>query len=110
MSSVFVDTMMSLDGFIADPDEGLHRPGDIPAGLVDEVARTGALLGGRRVYEVGRRAERPEMRGLFGGCWSGPQFILTHTPPTDEPDPPYTFLSGDVRGGRRDRICGGRRA
>lgn len=78
---------------------GLHHAGDMPAGLVDEViARTGALLGGRRVCEVGRRAERPEMRGLFGGRWSGPQFILTHTPPTDETDPPYTFLSGDVRG------------
>ena len=70
----------------------------MPSALVDEViARIGALLAGRRVYEVGRRVERPEMRGLFGGRWSGPQFILTHTPPTDETDPSYTFLSGDVR-------------
>ena len=37
------------------------------------------------------------MRGLFGGRWSGPQFILTHTPPTDETDPSYTLRSGDVR-------------
>jgi dihydrofolate reductase len=37
------------------------------------------------------------MRGLFGGRWSGPLFILTHTPPADETDPSYTFLSGDIR-------------
>jgi dihydrofolate reductase len=37
------------------------------------------------------------MRKLFGGRWSGPQFILTHTPPTDETDSCYTFLAGDVR-------------
>jgi dihydrofolate reductase len=37
------------------------------------------------------------VRGLFGGRWSGPQFILTHTPPTDETDPSYTFVAGDVR-------------
>jgi hypothetical protein len=42
------------------------------------------VLAGRRVYEVGRRAERPEMRGLFGGRWRGPLFILTHAPPIDE--------------------------
>jgi hypothetical protein len=69
------------------------------AGLLigDEViARTGALLGGRRGYEVGRRAKRPEMRKLLGGRWSGPQFILTHTSPTDETDASYTFLSGDI--------------
>ncbi|MGB0095701.1 MAG: dihydrofolate reductase family protein [Solirubrobacteraceae bacterium] len=46
----------------------------------------------------GRPASRTTRdAGLFGGRWSGPQFILTHTPPTDETDPSYTFLSGDVR-------------
>jgi dihydrofolate reductase len=102
MGNVFVHTMMSIDGFIAGPNDDMswvfRHAGDMPSGGVDEVIdRTGALLGGRRVYDVGRRAERPEMRGLFGGRWSGPQFILTHTPSTDETDPSYTFLSGDVR-------------
>ncbi len=54
------------------------------------------MLAGRRVYDVGRRIQRPEARGLFEGRWSGPHFILTHTPPIDETHPSYIFLSGDV--------------
>ena len=43
--------------------------------VVDEViARTGAVLAGRRVYEVGRRVQRPESRGLFDGRWRGSSF------------------------------------
>lgn len=102
MGSVFVHTMMSLDGFIAGPNDDmswvLRHAGDMPSAVVDEViARTGAVLGGRRVYDVGRRIQRPEARGLFGGRWSGPHFILTHSPPADETHPSYTFLSGDIR-------------
>lgn len=101
MGSVFVHTMMSLDGFIAGPNDDmswvLRHAGDMPSAVVDEViARTGAVLGGRRVYEVGRRIQRPDARGLFEGRWSGPHFILTHTPPTDETHPSYSFLSGDI--------------
>jgi dihydrofolate reductase len=101
MGRVLVHTTMSLDGFIAGPNDDMawvfRHAGDLPSEFVDEViARTGALLGGRRGYEVGRRAKRPEMRKLFGGRWSGPQFILTHTSPTDETDASYTFLSGDI--------------
>jgi dihydrofolate reductase len=102
MGNVFVHTMMSLDGFIAGPNDDmswvLRYADDMPGAVVDEViARTGAVLAGRRVYEVGRRVQRPEARGLFEGRWSGPHFILTHTPPTDETHPSYIFLSGDVR-------------
>ena len=102
MSNVFVHTMMSLDGFIAGPNDDmswvLRYAGEMPSAVVDEViTRTGAVLGGRRVYDVGRRVQRPEARGLFEGRWSGPHFILTHTPPTDETHPSYIFLSGDVR-------------
>jgi dihydrofolate reductase len=102
MGSVFVHTLMSLDGFIAGPDDDMswvlrHAP-DMPGAVIDEViARTGAVLAGRRVYEVGRRVQRPEARGLFEGRWSGMHFILTHTPPTDETHPSYSFLSGDIR-------------
>jgi dihydrofolate reductase len=102
MANVFVHTMMSLDGFIAGPNDDMswvfRHARDMPSAVVEEViARTGAVLAGRRVYEVGRRVQRPEKRGLFDGRWSGPHFILTHTPPTDETHPSYTFLSGDVR-------------
>jgi dihydrofolate reductase len=99
MGKVFVHTMMSLDGFIAGPKDDMswvfRHAGDMPGEVVDEViARTGAVLAGRRVYEVGRRVQRPEARGPFDGR---PHFVLTHAPPTDETDPSYIFLSGDVR-------------
>jgi dihydrofolate reductase len=102
VGNVLVHTMMSLDGFIAGPNDDMswvfRYADDMPSAVVDEViARTGAVLAGRRVYEVGRRVQRPEARGLFDGRWSGPHFILTHAPPTDETHPSYTFLSGDVR-------------
>ena len=102
MADVLAHTTMSLDGFIAGPNDEMdwvfEHAADVPAALVDDViATTGAILGGRRGYEVGRRAERPETSKPFGGRWSGPIFVLTHSPPDDEPDPAYTFLSGDVR-------------
>jgi dihydrofolate reductase len=102
VGKVFVHTMMSLDGFIAGQNDDMswvfRHADDMPAATVDEViARTGAVLGGRRVYDVGRQVQRPDKRGLFEGRWSGPHFILTHTPPTDETHPSYIFLSGDIR-------------
>ncbi len=101
MANVFVHTIMSLDGFIAGPNDDmswvLRHADDMPSTVVEEViTRTGAVLGGRRVYDVGRRLQRPEARGLFGR-WRGPHLILTHTPPTDETEPFFSFLSGDIR-------------
>ncbi len=66
--NVFVHTMMSLDGFIAGPNDDMSwvfkHAGDMPSGVVDEViARAGAVLGGRRVYDVGRRVQQPGKRG-----------------------------------------------
>jgi len=102
MASVLVHTTMSLDGFIAGPNDAMdwvfEHAGDVPSALIDDViGTTGAILGGRRGYEVGRRTERTETSKPFGGRWSGPIFILTHAPPPDESDPAYTFLSGDIR-------------
>jgi dihydrofolate reductase len=102
MATVLANTTMSLDGYIAGPNHEMgwvfDYAGDFPGSLVDEViATTGAILGGRRGYEVGRRAERPETSRPFGGRWKGPIFVLTHRPPDDEADPDYTFLSGDIR-------------
>ena len=102
MGGVLVHTLMSLDGFIAGPNDEMswvfRHAGDMPTAVVDEViARTGAVLAGRRVYDVGRRVQRPDARGLFDGRWTGPHFILTHTPPTDETHPSYIFLSGEIR-------------
>lgn len=58
----------------------------------------GAVLCGRRSYNVGRNPDTPpEGRKIYGGAWSGPVFVLTHEPPNDEEDPAITFTSGDIR-------------
>jgi dihydrofolate reductase len=104
MSKVVLYMSMSLDGFIAGPDDGpdhglgvdgerLHawlgaggedpgsyRPVDGPSATVfDEVMATGAVIVGRRTFE-------------FAGGWAGdhhdgvPIFVLTHAAP-DKPAP-----------------------
>ena len=80
---------MSLDGFIADADDGLAWGAGHTTKLADEAAATmGAGLSGRRTYDVNRGAKAY-------GVWSGPDFVLTHEPPA-EPDPGVTFLTGDL--------------
>ncbi|MEU1198099.1 dihydrofolate reductase family protein [Streptomyces sp. NPDC005813] len=92
-ASVVWHTTMSLDGFVAGPDDAMDWVFDLtdrsPAG--DRTIRTtGAVLAGRRTYETGRNARhRP-----YGGAWSGPVYVLTHRP-ADDPD--VTFLSTDLR-------------
>jgi len=91
---------MSLDGFIAGRGDAMDLVFKLAAGPdaeVDEVLRTlGALLVGRRSYDVGQRAKRPEMRKAYGGAWTGPQIVLTHAPPSAPPDETITFLSSDI--------------
>lgn len=99
--SVVWHTTMSLDGFIAGPDDAMDWVFEYFEGSPmqrETIATTGAMLVGRRSYEVGRRdkaASKPSGEA-FGeeGLWSGPQFVLTHHAPDD--DPYTTFLSGDI--------------
>ncbi len=67
MGIVLVNAMMSLDGFIAGPNDEMDWVFEYPVApnapdeAAEEVIRTtGAVLGGRRGYEVGRSAQRPE--------------------------------------------------
>ena len=104
MSKVVLDMSMSVDGFITGPDDGRdhglgvkgerlhgwlspggvdprsHRPVDEPnATVFDELMATGAVIVGRRTFEI-------------AGGWAGdhhdgvPIFVLTHAAP-DEPAP-----------------------
>lgn len=89
---------MSLDGFIAGPHDAMDWvfQYEDPNPLLDElIGATGAVVAGRHSYDVGTRAQRSELREVFGGGWSGPQFVLTHHAPL-EPDPTNHFLSGDI--------------
>lgn len=91
---------MSLDGFIAGPDDAMDWVFgyDYPHPPIQEIIdSTGALLVGRRTMDAGRKPGQPEEATKpFGGAWAGPQFVLTHRPPAHEPDPSVTFLSGDI--------------
>jgi len=103
VGNVVLDMSMSLDGFIAGPDDGpdhglgvdghrLHawlaegdgidplsyRPDDASAVVFDEMMATGAVLVGRRTFDI-------------AGHWDGdhhdgvPIFVPTHHPPDDPP-------------------------
>src|SRR3989442_1481680 len=80
MAKVLWHVTMSLDGFIAGPRDSM----DWMLGFgeendeVDElIKRIGAVLSGRRTYDVGAVQERPEFRRPYGGAFSGPVFVLT---------------------------------
>ena len=98
MSRVVWHVTMSLDGFIAGPDDTMawafEHEG--PNRLADEVMRsTGAILAGRRWYDVA--TERYNGRqGIYGGAWEGPVFVLTHRADHDVSDPGITLLTGEV--------------
>ena len=93
---VVVNRSMSLDGFIAGPGHAMDWVFDFmaPDEFSEIAAATGAMLIGRRTYDVGNRmaADKP---GSTDYPFSGPSFVLTHRPP-DPPDPEVTFLTGDI--------------
>ena len=98
---VVVNRSMSLDGFIAGRGDAMDWIFDFvaPDEFPDIAAATGAMLVGRRTYEVGKRMNAGKEQGsaASGGGYtvSGPTFVLTHEPP-DPPDPAVTFLTGDI--------------
>jgi dihydrofolate reductase len=94
MGRVLWHATMSLDGYVAGPGDDMAWLADYrgPNPTADEVlTQVGALLIGRRTYQLARTAEgRP-----YGGAWTGPMFVLTDHPPKDPPAG-FTFLGGDL--------------
>jgi dihydrofolate reductase len=89
---------MSLDGFIAGPGDSMEWMlgfGEENDEVNELIQNIGAVLSGRRTYDVGRGQGRPELQRPYGGAFTGPVFVLTHNPPTDTT---VTFLSGDISG------------
>lgn len=85
MTAVRWHVAMSLDGYIAAPGDDMSWIFDVwnPNETFDEMVRTtGAIIMGRRTYEVEDRV-RP---GIYGGAWKGALFVLTHDPPATPPD------------------------
>jgi hypothetical protein len=81
MSKLTWHVTMSLDGFIAGPDDSVDwafgHSGE-PNPVADAVrTSTGAILAGRRRHDVATR-RYDGVAGICGGAWSGPVFVLTH--------------------------------
>ena len=93
---VVVNRAMSIDGFIAGPGDAMDWVADFvaPDQFAEQAAATGAMLIGRRTWDVGARMQAAEP-GRVDYPFSGPMFVLTHRPP-GPPDPNVTFLSGDI--------------
>src|SRR6185312_9642029 len=53
--------------------------------------RIGALLVGHNTWSGDDPNRGTEEEGAFGGAWSGPQFVLAHQAPAEQP-PDVTFL------------------
>ncbi len=96
IGKVVVNRSMSLDGFIAGPDHAMDWVFDFvaPDEFPEVAAATGAMLVGRRTWEVGDAMEADEP-GSTDYPFSGPMFVLTHRP-LEPPDPAVTILTGDI--------------
>jgi dihydrofolate reductase len=98
MTTIHWHVTMSLDGYIAGPDDAMDWAfGHGPHGPVAEEMRaaTGAILAGRRWHD-GAMAKHRGRAGIYGGDWDGPVLVLTHRPPDDPPDPEIMFVSGPI--------------
>jgi dihydrofolate reductase len=98
---VVVNRSMSLDGFIGTPRGAFNAPrwprmaGFVAReDLAEIAAATGAMLIGRRTWDLGDEMEAEEP-GSVDYPFSGPMFLLSHRP-LDPPDPDVTVLSGDI--------------
>jgi dihydrofolate reductase len=93
VTDVVWHVVASADGFIAAPGDDMSWIFEFvgPSDTVEEIVRsTGAIVMGRRTYEVENR-DRP---GIYGGAWNGPLFVVTHTVPETVPD----WMSGSFVG------------
>lgn len=95
MGKVILDMAMSLDGFIAGPnneDGGLHNyffsPAGATAGVIEEGFKTtGAIIMGRHSYNLGA-----EQAGFEDNPYQAPTFILTHHVPESVAKGAETFI------------------
>lgn len=86
MGKVILDLSMSLDGFIAAPndgDGGLHNwyfSSDDPrnrAVVEETITSLGAIIMGRHSYDMGDQAD-----GFVDNPYNAAHFVLTHQPPS----------------------------
>ncbi|MFI0482863.1 dihydrofolate reductase family protein [Actinomadura sp. 9N215] len=137
MSKVTCDIAMSVDGFVAGPNQRLDEPigdgGDLlhrwmfeeaeaNAEVIESITDAGAFIMGRNMFTAGRGDWDLEWKGYWGEepPYHAPVFVLTHHP--REPVPreggtTFHFVTDgiesalgrarDAAGDRNVAICGG---
>ena len=97
MSTICHHTI-SLDGYIASPDDSMDWAfaHGRPTALADEtMKRLGAILAGRRWYELAKERWNG-VAGIYGGAYAGPVFVLTHSAPDEGVGPRVRFISDGI--------------
>ncbi len=95
MATVVLDMAMSVDGFVAGPNDepgGLHdyffSPSPATATVLAKgLATTGAIIMGKRTYELGAAQD-----GFVDNPYKVPHFVLTHTVPDQPARGAETFI------------------
>jgi dihydrofolate reductase len=121
MGNVVIDMSMSLDGYIAapndNPEQGLGEDGmrlhnwafDDPSVFErvygNLIAETGAVIMGRRSYD-----NSIEAWGGTGPLGEVPCFVVTHEPPSDA-GPIFTFVTDGIESAlaKAEKAAGGKR-
>jgi len=89
---------MSLDGFIAGPDDAMDwafAAGEATSLADETMERIGAILAGRRWHELAK--ERWDgVDGIYGGAYDGRVYVLTHRRPDESADPRISFVSDGI--------------
>jgi dihydrofolate reductase len=107
MGKIVLDmAVSSLDGFVAGPDGepgGLHDWFFPPSGsreaadaaiIEESIEKTGAILMGRRTYDLGS-----EVGGFAGTPYGVEHFVLTHEPPERAAEgASFTFVTEGIGG------------
>ena len=89
---------ISLDGFVAGPEDSMDWAfgyGEATALADDTMHRIGAILAGRRWYELATERWNG-VDGIYGGAYQGEVFVLTHRPPDESADPRISFVAGTI--------------
>ncbi len=118
MSKVICDMTMSVDGFVAGPNQSLEKPfgdgvdpdrlhawmfddRDTNASEVEAITDAGAFIMGRNMFSPGRGAWDEEWKGWWGDDppYHAPVFVLTHHPRdplTMTGGTTYTFVTDGI--------------
>ena len=121
MGKVILDMAMSLDGFIAGPndeDGGLHdyffSPSGDTAQVIEEgIQNTGAIIMGRRTYDIGEQYD-----GFADTPYHAAHFVITHHVPEKAAKgaETFTFVTDGIESalrqaqaaaGKKDVVIGG---